>query len=45
MLNDLAIKFIDGIAFRVAIVNDSVKVVKLAVLALSIEAGQVICSH
>ena len=45
MLHDLTVKFIYCVTFRVAIIDDSIKVVKLAVLVFSVEAGEVIGCH
>ena len=45
VLHDFAVEFVDCVAFRVAIIDDSVEVVELAVLLLRVEARQVLRGH
>ena len=45
VLYDFAVELIDCVAFRVAIIDDSVEVVELAVLLLCVEARQVLRGH
>ena len=45
VLHDFAVELVDCVAFRVAIIDDSVEVVKLAVLLLRVEASQVLRGH
>lgn len=45
VLDHLAVQFGYRVSLRVAVVNDSVKVVQLAILLLGVEAGQVLGCH